>query len=166
VTGDGRASGPSSLGAALYTIAVTALVQASLALLACMLAGNLSGRGVEPYLRASVLVFGLLGSYALAQGIKAEKASARQQAFALYGAALVNHFVAYASVVAPSSFISSKQLLKPHGPRAGGAPHLYGPHKTLYNRFVLAAMGVWVDLFHALANAGVRPLKCSSTVPP
>ncbi len=35
------------------------------------------------------------------------------------------------------------------------APQAYGPHKTLYNRFVRwAAKGIWVNLFHALASAG------------
>ena len=35
------------------------------------------------------------------------------------------------------------------------APAVYGPRKTLYNRFVRwAAKGIWVDIFHALASAG------------
>jgi len=35
------------------------------------------------------------------------------------------------------------------------APAVYGPRKTLYNRFVRwAAKGVWIDIFHALASAG------------
>ena len=35
------------------------------------------------------------------------------------------------------------------------APDVYGPRKTLYNRFVRwAAKGIWVDIFHALASAG------------
>jgi transposase len=51
-----------------------------------------------------------------------------------------------------------------HVLKSGGrwvdAPRLYGPHKTLYNRFVRwAAKGVWVDLFHALANAGGPPAQ-------
>ena len=46
-----------------------------------------------------------------------------------------------------------------HVLKSGGrwvdAPRLYGPHKTLYNRFVRwAAKGIWGDLFHALAKAG------------
>ena len=46
--------------------------------------------------------------------------------------------------------------------RSGGrwidAPSEYGPRKTLYNRYVRwAAKGVWVDLFHALAQAGGPP---------
>ena len=46
-----------------------------------------------------------------------------------------------------------------HVLKSGGrwvdAPAVYGPKKTLYNRFVRwAAKGVWVDLFHALAQAG------------
>ncbi len=49
-----------------------------------------------------------------------------------------------------------------HVLKSGGrwvdAPRLYGPHKTLYNRFVRwAAKGVWVRLFHALASAGGPP---------
>ena len=44
------------------------------------------------------------------------------------------------------------------------APPEYGPRKTLYNRYVRwAAKGVWVDLFHALAQTGGPPeqvLKC------
>src|SRR5829696_2988463 len=35
------------------------------------------------------------------------------------------------------------------------APTVYGPRKTLYNRYVRwAAKGVWVNLFHSLARAG------------
>ena len=41
------------------------------------------------------------------------------------------------------------------GARWIDAPAVYGPKKTLYNRFVRwAAKGVWVDLIHALASAG------------
>jgi transposase len=41
------------------------------------------------------------------------------------------------------------------GCRWKDAPASYGPHKTLYNRFVRwAAKGVWTDVFHALASAG------------
>ena len=40
------------------------------------------------------------------------------------------------------------------------APAVYGPRKTLYNRFVRwAAKGVWVDIFHALASAGGPPAE-------
>jgi transposase len=46
-----------------------------------------------------------------------------------------------------------------HVLKSGGrwvdAPAVYGPRKTLYNRFVRwAAKGVWMDVFHALAAAG------------
>ena len=49
-----------------------------------------------------------------------------------------------------------------HVLKSGGrwidAPAVYGPRKTLYNRYVRwAAKGVWVDLFHVLANAGGPP---------
>ena len=38
------------------------------------------------------------------------------------------------------------------------APAVYGPRKTLYNRFVRwAAKGVWITLFHALAAADGPP---------
>jgi transposase len=51
-----------------------------------------------------------------------------------------------------------------HVIKSGGrwvdAPCLYGPHKTLYNRFVRwAAKGVWIDLFQALAGAGGPPAQ-------
>src|SRR5919199_5416575 len=51
-----------------------------------------------------------------------------------------------------------------HVLKSGGrwvdAPAVYGPKKTLYNRFVRwAAKGVWVDLFHALAQAGGPPAQ-------
>ena len=40
------------------------------------------------------------------------------------------------------------------------APAVYGPRKTLYNRFVRwAAKGVWVDIFQALASAGGPPAE-------
>jgi transposase len=35
------------------------------------------------------------------------------------------------------------------------APPVYGPKKTLYNRFVRwSAKGIWVGIFHALASEG------------
>jgi transposase len=44
------------------------------------------------------------------------------------------------------------------GCRWKDAPKTYGPHKTLYNRFVRwAAKGVWEKLFHHLAAAGGPP---------
>ncbi len=49
-----------------------------------------------------------------------------------------------------------------HGLKSGGrdAPAVYGPRKTLYNRFVRwAAKGVCTDVFHALASAGGPPVE-------
>ena len=51
-----------------------------------------------------------------------------------------------------------------HVLKSGGrwvdAPEVYGPRKTLYNRFVRwADKGVWVDVFHALASAGGPPAE-------
>jgi transposase len=44
------------------------------------------------------------------------------------------------------------------GCRWRDAPAAYGPHKTLYNRFVRwAAKGVWEDVFTRLAEAGGPP---------
>lgn len=44
------------------------------------------------------------------------------------------------------------------GCRWKDAPPCYGPHKTLYNRFVRwAARGVWEDVFTRLADAGGPP---------
>jgi transposase len=44
------------------------------------------------------------------------------------------------------------------GCRWSDAPEAYGPHKTLYNRFVRwAEKGVWEKLFHHLALAGGPP---------
>ncbi len=49
------------------------------------------------------------------------------------------------------------QVLKSSG-RWVDAPSVYGPRKTLYNRYVRwAAKGVWVELFQALARAGGPP---------
>ena len=46
------------------------------------------------------------------------------------------------------------------GGRWADAPEVYGPRKTLYNRFVRwADKGVWVDVFHALASAGGPPAE-------
>lgn len=51
------------------------------------------------------------------------------------------------------------QVLKSGG-RWSDAPAVYGPRKTLYNRFVRwAAKGVWTDVFHALASAGGPPAE-------
>ncbi len=51
-----------------------------------------------------------------------------------------------------------------HVLKSGGrwidAPDVYGPRKTLYNRFVRwAAKGVWIEIFHALALAGGPPAQ-------
>ena len=51
-----------------------------------------------------------------------------------------------------------------HVLKSGGrwvdAPPVYGPKKTLYNRFVRwAAKGVWVGVFQALAAAGGPPAE-------
>src|SRR4051812_16338128 len=58
-----------------------------------------------------------------------------------------------------------------HVLKSGGrwidAPAIYGPHKTLYNRFVRwAAKGVWINIFRALAVAGGPPTQVLSTVRP
>lgn len=46
------------------------------------------------------------------------------------------------------------------GGRWADAPPVYGPRKTLCNRFVRwAAKGVWEDIFHALAAAGGPPAQ-------
>jgi len=46
------------------------------------------------------------------------------------------------------------------GGRWADAPAVYGPRKTLYNRFVRwAAKGVWLDIFHTLAAAGGPPAE-------
>lgn len=46
------------------------------------------------------------------------------------------------------------------GCRWADAPEVYGPRKTLYNRFVRwAAKGVWTDIFHTLASAGGPPAQ-------
>ena len=46
------------------------------------------------------------------------------------------------------------------GCRWADAPSVYGPRKTLYNRFVRwAAKGVWSDIFDALASAGGPPAQ-------
>lgn len=51
-----------------------------------------------------------------------------------------------------------------HVLKSGGrwvdAPAVYGPRKTLYNRYVRwAVKGVWVRLFHSLAQAGGPPAQ-------
>jgi len=44
------------------------------------------------------------------------------------------------------------------GGRWVDAPEVYGPRKTLYNRFVRgAAAGVWADVFRSLAAEGGPP---------
>ncbi len=51
------------------------------------------------------------------------------------------------------------QVLKSGG-RWVDAPSVYGPRKTLYNRFVRwAAKGVWTALFEVLASAGGPPAQ-------
>jgi len=50
-------------------------------------------------------------------------------------------------------------VLKSDG-RWADAPPVYGPKKTLYNRFMRwADKGVWSDVFHALASSGGPPAQ-------
>ena len=51
-------------------------------------------------------------------------------------------------------------VLKSGGRWADAPREVYGPKKTLYNRFVRwAAKGVWTGLFEALASAGGPPAQ-------
>ena len=46
------------------------------------------------------------------------------------------------------------------GCRWSDTPEVYGPHKTIYNRYVRwAEKGVWTKLFYALAQAGGPPAQ-------
>jgi transposase len=46
------------------------------------------------------------------------------------------------------------------GGRWADAPEVYGPRKTLYNRFVRwSAKGVWTNVFQALASAAGPPAQ-------
>ena len=66
---------------------------------------------------------------------------------------------------APANRVGRREVLIGgivHGLKSGGrdAPAVYGPRKTLYNRFVRwAAKGVCTDVFHALASAGGPPAE-------
>ena len=53
------------------------------------------------------------------------------------------------------------------GGRWADAPPVYGPRKTLYNRFVRwAAKGVWEDIFHAWAAApAIGPSAWAANAP-
>ena len=58
-----------------------------------------------------------------------------------------------------------------HVLKSGGrwvdAPAVYGPRKTLYNRYVRSALkGVWVRLFQSLAQAGGPPAQVLIDIPP
>jgi transposase len=47
------------------------------------------------------------------------------------------------------------------GCRWKDAPPVYGPRKTLYNRFQRwAAKGLWSNMFYTLATAADRPRNC------
>jgi transposase len=51
--------------------------------------------------------------------------------------------------------VDDRRVMLKSGARWVDAPSVYGPRKTLYNRYVRwAAKGVWVNLFQALARAG------------
>lgn len=53
------------------------------------------------------------------------------------------------------------------GCRWKDAPEVYGPHKTLYNRFVRwAAKGVWEDVFLRLTETGGPPAALMIDVEP
>jgi hypothetical protein len=90
----------SSFGSVLSRVALRALAQASLVLVACMIMGASSGRGVAPYLSAAIFGFGLIGGFALNCGLRAEKNSLHDLAGFLYAFTLVSFFTAYASMLA------------------------------------------------------------------
>lgn len=51
-------------------------------------------------------------------------------------------------------------VLKSGGRWVDAPRAIYGPHKTLYNRFVRwSAKGVWAEIFNALAAAGGPPAQ-------
>ena len=57
-----------------------------------------------------------------------------------------------------------------HVLKSGGrwvdTPEVYGPRKTLYNRFARwTAKGIWIDIFHALATAGGPPAGVLIDIP-
>lgn len=81
----------------LYQVALTALAQASFVLVACVLMGALSGRGVGAYLPVAGFGFSLVGGFVLSRGLTAERNSAPAHAGNLYAVALVNYAVSYAS---------------------------------------------------------------------
>ena len=48
-----------------------------------------------------------------------------------------------------------------NGLRWRDAPERYGPHKTIYNRFVRwSRLGVFNKIFAALARKGGKPYRC------
>ena len=66
-------------------------------------------------------------------------------------------FVLYIYYVHPYS-ISENSLVIRNGLRWRDAPGAYGPHKTLYNRFVRwSRMGVFDRIFSGLAGQGGEP---------
>jgi hypothetical protein len=79
---------------------VAALARTSVVLVVCVLMGILSGRGVLPYLPAAGLSFGLVGSFVLNHGFRAERSSMFSQAVHLYGLAFVNYAVAFGAFLA------------------------------------------------------------------
>ncbi len=84
----------------MYRLVVTALVRASVVLIACMIMGVLSERGVAPYLPAAGLSFGLVGSFMLNHGLRAERGSLPLEAGNRYALAFVNYVIAFGAFLA------------------------------------------------------------------
>ena len=76
------------------------MARVSLVLIACIVMGFFSGRGIGPYLPAAGWSFGLVGSFMLNHALKAERGLKLDDAGHLYALALVNCVVACVALFA------------------------------------------------------------------
>ena len=99
-----------TVGSVLYRLVVTALARASLVLIACMVMGLLSDRGVGPHLMVAGWCFGFVGSFMLGHGLRAERNAMFTEAGQLFASAFLNYVIALAAflaagLVAPSAAV-------------------------------------------------------------
>jgi hypothetical protein len=84
----------------LYRLVVAALSRASLVLVACMMVGVLSDRGIGPHLAAAGWCFGFVGSFMQGHGLRAEWSAMFAEAADLYAFAFLNYAIAFVAFLA------------------------------------------------------------------
>jgi hypothetical protein len=89
-----------TFGDILYRLVVAILARASLVLVACMMVGILSDRGVAPYLATAGWCFGFVAAFMVGHALRAERGASLAEAGDHYALAFLNYGIAFVAFVA------------------------------------------------------------------